>query len=73
MTQERGRTVITKGYFLRESLLVTAIAFLGVGSALMATSLAFIGIGIALLKPRGRFRYRSGSRNFSNSHHSSWS
>jgi len=56
MTQERGRTVITKGYFLRESLLVTAIAFLGVGSALMATSLAFIGIGIALLAGRRKSR-----------------
>ena len=43
---------MTKVYLLRESLLLTAIAFIGVGSALMASSLAFIGIGVALLAGR---------------------
>jgi len=43
---------MTKVYLLRESLLVTAIGFIGVGSALMAWSLAFIGIGVALLAGR---------------------
>ena len=49
---------MTKVYFLRESLLVTAIAFIGVGSALMATSLAFVGIGVALLAGRRKARPR---------------
>ena len=43
-------------YLVRESLLVSAIAFLGVGSALLATSFAFIGIGIALLAGRRHTR-----------------
>ena len=43
---------MAKVYLLRESLLVTAIAFIGVGSALMASSLALIGIGVALLAGR---------------------
>jgi len=47
---------MTKVYFLRESLLVTAIAFIGVGSAMMATSLAFVGIGVALLAGRRKAR-----------------
>jgi hypothetical protein len=47
---------MTKVYLLRESLLVTAIAFIGVGSALMATSLAFVGIGVALLAGRRKTR-----------------
>jgi hypothetical protein len=47
---------MTKVYLLRESLLVTAFAFIGVGSALMAWSLAFIGIGIALLAGRRKAR-----------------
>jgi hypothetical protein len=41
---------------VRESLLVSAIAFIGVGSALMATSLAFLGIGVALLTGRRKVR-----------------
>ena len=47
---------MTRVLLLRESLLVSAIAFLGVGSALMATSLAFLGIGVALLAGRRRAR-----------------
>jgi len=43
---------MTKVYLLRESLLVTAIGFIGIGSALLAWSLAFIGIGVALLAGR---------------------
>ena len=50
---------MTRGvYWVRESLLVSAIAFLGVGSALMATSLAFMGIGVALLAGRRHARLR---------------
>jgi hypothetical protein len=46
-------------YLVRESLLITSIAFLGVGSALLATSLAFLGIGVALLAGRRHARLRA--------------
>jgi hypothetical protein len=55
MSRKRGLEM-TKVYLLRESLLVTAIAFIGVGTALMASSLAFIGIGVALLAGRRKTR-----------------
>jgi hypothetical protein len=50
---------MTRVQLVRESLLVSAIAFIGVGSALLATSLAFIGIGAALLTGRRKVRRRT--------------
>jgi hypothetical protein len=47
---------MTRVRLIRESLLVSAIAFLGAGSALMATALAFFGIGAALLAGRRKAR-----------------
>jgi hypothetical protein len=47
---------MTRVRLIRESLLVSAIAFLGVGTALLATALASFGIGAALLAGRRRAR-----------------
>jgi hypothetical protein len=43
---------MTKVYLVRESMLVSAFVFIGVGTGLMAWSLAFIGVGVALLASR---------------------